>query len=147
MLNSTLTVVLIASVSLPNAPRFLDLASRAGRSVSARVFQTQVSGDVEQRCQAEADRERQICLQEGGTQCDELYETRFATCLAAPPTHTDTGGGKERSRTGSIFMWIGIGVVTVGLIALVAAVTGKSEEEKNLETLCRENPRSWLCLI
>ena len=131
MLNTILTVALVASVSVPNASRLLELASHAGHSASARVFQTQVSGDVELQCQAEADRERQVCLQEGGTQCDELYETRFATCLAAPPSDADTGRSEGRSRLGTTFMWIGVGFVGLLGIALIAAASGDDQSDYN----------------
>ena len=131
MLQTILTVALITSVSAPNAPRLVDVAFRAGHDASVRVFHTQEASEVERRCQAEADRERQVCLQEGRTQCDELYETRFATCLAAPPSDADTGRSEGRSRLGTTFMWIGIGFVGLLGIALIAAASGDDQSDYN----------------
>ena len=107
MLHTVLTAALVASFSVPHAPRLLELAVEAGHRASARVFQTQETSEVERRCQAEADRERQVCLQEGKDNCDELYETNFAVCLATPPPVEVIDEGRNP------LLWIGLGGVAV----------------------------------
>ena len=124
MLHTILTTMLIACLSVPNASSLVDVAAKAGHGVSARVFQAQETADAEQRCQAEADRERQLCLQDGRDNCDELYETHFAVCLATPPPAESA----ERSGAGNAFMWLGIAGAAVLVLMLLRIGTSDEYE-------------------
>ena len=139
MLHSVLTGALVASLALPNAPALVDLASRAGHDISARVFLTQQTSEVERRCRAEAQREQDTCESEGRENCDELYESHLAVCLAAapasgsPPTQEPararTSSASRSGKDHSIWLIIALGALaTWGLHE-----AGKAAQEEGME--------------
>ena len=126
MLHAMLTVVLTAALSAPNGGSLVHLASQGGSEAAARVFDAPQVSDLEASCEAEADRERQACVEEGRQGCDAVHEGSLAACLApgaAPGSDRDA----ERSSSGAL-RWVAF--AGVGLAAfLVGALVGAGAAE------------------
>ena len=127
MSNVMLSLVLATSLSAPNGGALVHLASQGGHEAAARVFDAPQVSDREASCEAEADRERQACVEEGREGCDAIRDGSLAACLApgaAPAPDKDA----ERSSSGGALRWVAF--AGVGLVAfLVGALVGAAGAE------------------
>lgn len=121
----TLTVVLTTSLAVPNTASLVDLASRAGHDAAARVFEAEQPAGLQTRCEAEADRERQVCLAEGRDDCDELRDGSLTACLAVAPSTGSEAGAQERD-PGRVLKWLGITAAVVGAFMVGIGVAASS---------------------
>ena len=127
MSNAILSLMLTVAVSAPNAGSLVHLASQGGHEAAAGVFDAPQVPAPEARCEAEADRERQVCVEEGRQNCDELRERSLAACLA-PGTAPGSDQDAERSSSGGALRWVAF--AGVGLAAfLVGALAGAAGAE------------------
>ena len=125
MSHAMLTVVLTVALSAPNAGSLVHLASQGGHEAAARVFDAPQVPALEARCEAEADRERQVCVEEGRQNCDDLREGSLAACLA-PGTAPGSDQDAARSSNGSALRWVafagaGLAIFVVGALVGVGA--------------------------